>query len=128
MKNILVLGASGFIGKQIVNSLQKQSNCYIMALEHKTALSGLDKKIYRYKSSLSRINFDDLPVLPDIIVHAARNRTGRFGKIGRHLMSLKGKWANQRLLSKIKKLKSPPRLIYLSGSLMYGSLPEYLIH
>lgn len=128
MKNILILGASGFIGKQIAYSLESQSNCFIMLLEHKTKLSGFSDNVHIYKKSLSWINFNELPVIPDIIIHAARNSSARFGKLGRHIMSLKGRMANQMLLHKIKKLKVQPRLIYISGSLMYGSLPDYLIH
>src|SRR5690606_16279114 len=60
---------------------------------------------------------------PDIIIHAARNRTGKLGALGRSLMAWKGKLENQRLLKQCLRMKKPPCIFYFSGSLMYGHRP-----
>lgn len=126
MKNILILGASGFIGNEIIKALQRRGGCNIMALKHKNpiGISG----IHVIHQKLGKLELNKMPFQPDMIIHAARLRTGKFGKLGRRIMAEKGRICNKRLLKQISKYTYQPRLIYLSGSLMYGSIPEYLIH
>lgn len=125
--NILLLGGSGFIGREILNELSCNKEFYIMAIENTNPVKAIEgiKVIHQ---NLNSLNLSKLPVLPDVIIHTARYRTGRFGKIGRKWVASKGRRANRKILNQIKRLPNKPRLIYLSGSLMYGSRPEYLIH
>lgn len=126
MQNILVLGASGFIGREIIRSLVQSQKCKIVALEHKRPVNIPGVQLIH--QNLSKLLLNKLPFRPDLIIHAARLRTGKLGKIGRRIMAEKGKLANQKLLKQIARQDKPTRLIYVSGSLMYGSVPEYLIH
>jgi nucleoside-diphosphate-sugar epimerase len=55
---------------------------------------------------------------PDIIFHLAR--FGGSNNLTRYFASQKGAKANHRLIKFLRGLKSPPKLVYVSGSLMYG--------
>ncbi len=118
---ILVLGASGFIGREILHELSQRSDLSIMALENKSKVKKDFPNVHIIKKDLYNLTLSDLPYSPELIIHAARYRTGRLGRIGRRLMAGKGKKANKKLLDQIKRMANPPRLIYLSGSLMYGN-------
>jgi nucleoside-diphosphate-sugar epimerase len=56
---------------------------------------------------------------PQIIFHLAR--MGGSSAISRRLSSWKGAKANERLIEFLKRLKNPPVVVYVSGSLMYGA-------
>lgn len=126
MKNVLVMGASGFIGREIIKVLKQGKIYNIMALEHKTPVEALGIVIIRQK--MDKLNLNKLPFPPDVIIDAARMRTGRFGRIGRRIVAERGRIANRRFLKQIDNMKNSPRLIYLSGSLMYGSIPNSPIY
>ncbi|MEX2380016.1 MAG: NAD-dependent epimerase/dehydratase family protein [Vicingaceae bacterium] len=126
---ILLLGASGFIGREILSTLSKEKNCLIMALENKRPVDVKGaSNVSIIRQSLNTLNLNKLPHQPDIIIHAARYRTGKLGKFGRHWMAAKGKRANRSLMKQLNRMKNKPKLIYISGSLMYGSVPGYLIN
>src|SRR5690606_37678295 len=61
----------------------------------------------------------------DYIFHLARIPGKGFGDMGRRFAGLQGAIANRKLLTTLKKLRRMPKLIYLSGSLMYGHRPGY---
>lgn len=126
MKNILLLGGSGFIGKEILQALLEAGH-RVVATEHNNKIGLQAQNLSIIHTSFRDLDLAGLPFQPDIIVHAARNRTGRFGKFGRFFMGHKGKKENQALLGDIKKQQKPVKFIYISGSLMYGSHPGKLI-
>lgn len=59
---------------------------------------------------------------PDTILHLAR-LGGRFSA-ARRLAATRGWFANRRLIAKLVRLKSPPRVVYVSGTLVYGDRGE----
>ncbi|MBT7825139.1 MAG: NAD(P)-dependent oxidoreductase [Bacteroidetes bacterium] len=119
MKNIFVLGGSGFLGKHIVEELIKE-DVDIHCLLNKTPLSIDSSKIKTTYSPLSQFNWKSLEAdLPDVIVHSAR--TSGKNKQERTEFSQYNAIANQRLIDWLSGLSKPPLLIFVSGTLVYGS-------
>ncbi|MES2478312.1 MAG: NAD-dependent epimerase/dehydratase family protein [Bacteroidota bacterium] len=126
MSNILLLGASGFIGNSILrNGVENKSIKSIVAIQHKT-------KVKHYESDKVRIingSIDHIELHTsgcDYLIHAARQSSQK-NKIGRILLSLNGKNKNQNLLREFGLLQNIKRLSYVSGSLMYGNQGHSLI-
>jgi UDP-glucose 4-epimerase len=120
IKNVLILGGSGFIGSALVNHLIKNGS-RIRILVRKQYPVELVKNVELIKGDIT--NFDwrslnDDP--PETIFHLARisgvNRPSRF------VAGLSGYLANRKLIRWVYTLKKPPLLIYTSGSLVYGSV------
>lgn len=115
--HVLLLGGSGFLGAEILKEL-KSTGHRITAIQNYSPIP--DDNIQIIHSSLNQINWNILDQLqPDIIIHSARipgkNRNER------KEFSNYGALANQKLISKIENMNKKPRLIYVSGSLVYGS-------
>lgn len=124
-KRVLLLGGTGFIGKAILEYLL-QSNLYeVVALQNNTPFFISHANLKVIHGTLSSLKLNDLK--PEIIIHAARNRTGRLGGLGRWVVSKRGEIENKKLVKQAKKMEHPPLIIYCSGSLMYGSREETLI-
>lgn len=123
MKQVLLFGASGFIGRAILDELLQDAQLHITAMVHKTPLHLQHERLTLLPASVGRLSLSSLRQPPDVVIHAARNNTGRFGSIGRYIVASKGKRENQRLLDQLSSLETPPHIIYCSGSLMYGNHP-----
>lgn len=121
---VLVTGASGFAGSALIKYLIGISNVDITALVHKTPINVTHQHIRYVQSSI-----EDLPSFLngepeyDYIFHLARIPGKHFGNIGRIIAGLQGAAANKKILKAISNKGSKTRLIYLSGSLMYGHHP-----
>jgi nucleoside-diphosphate-sugar epimerase len=124
-ERVLLLGATGFIGNAILRTLLDAGKFEVCAVQHKRPIAIAHPNLTVVEKKIG--NLDLKQINPDIIIHAARNRTGKFGSIGRLLMAIKGKKENERLLQQCHAMNTPPRIIYLSGSLMYGSHKDNLI-
>ncbi|MFA6438429.1 MAG: NAD(P)-dependent oxidoreductase [Bacteriovoracaceae bacterium] len=118
-RNIWVLGGTGFIGSSLVRQLSTDPKNLIHMLVHKNIPA-------RYLESFNIFTGDirsfDLFWLerypPDIIYHLAR--LGGTNTVTRSLAAHMGASANQRLINYLLGLSSPPRIVYVSGSLVYG--------
>lgn len=118
-KKVFVLGGSGYLGQYLLKSLLEKGY-EISALVHKKVpdvdLSSL--KIYR--ASLPDFHWDELnEEIPDIIFHSAR--MGGHDKVSRLAAARQNAAANQKMLEWLKRLEKPPLLVYVSGTLVYGS-------
>jgi len=119
-KNVLIIGGSGFVGSELVNMLINDSSVQLHLLEHRNKLNVPEDNIVR--GNLFSLNKNLLSkIKPDIIFHLGRINATSFGSIGRTYAALKGKLANEQLIKNLEELDYPTKLIYLSGSLMYGS-------
>ncbi len=122
--HVLVLGASGFVGREVLAALQlRQEKLRISAVYHhnKPATEG----IRLVKGDLRGMDwslFDQDP--PEIIIHLARINSRRGGKWGRKLAARRGFRANKALLAHMEKKGWKSRITYVSGSLMYGDCGE----
>ncbi len=120
IKKAIILGGSGFIGKTVLERL-KQENIEILAVSHKSTIAN-DEKIRVVDggiSSLTTITIDHFE--PDVIFHCARPTFPYFKKRGRQLAAMQASLLNRKLVRQISRSKFKPRLIFLSGSLMYGN-------
>lgn len=121
---VLIIGATGFTGSALIDYLSGRDDLDVTAVVHNTSASNIRKNIRYIKSSLHK-----LPALLaeqepfDFIFHLARISGKRWGNIGRLLAGLSGSVANKRLLRTLKFYHSKARIVYLSGSLMYGHNP-----
>jgi nucleoside-diphosphate-sugar epimerase len=122
-KKVLVLGGSGFVGRELLKALLINEDKYTLTvLEHKNNIDDQPEGTLRliqgdlFSANWNRILADP----PDIVFHLARLNARAFGSLGRLVASLKGYWANRRLKHALEKTGYPINLIYLSGSLMYG--------
>ena len=115
-----MLGGSGFLGAPLVHRLGAagvRTTCLI----HRTPLPGVQADTVH--GSLDRFpwrTLEDDP--PDAIFHLAR-LPGR-GGIGGALTRVRNRVANERLLVHLASWARPPLLIFVGGTLAYGSHGE----
>ncbi len=118
-KNIWILGGTGFIGRALVNQLSNDSQNILHLLIHKNSPYQHLEYFNTFTGSLGSFDLGWLKQYPpDVIYHLAR--LGGSNKLTRSLASHKGAKANSRLISFLSQTKSPPIVVYVSGSLMYG--------
>lgn len=124
-RNIWILGGTGFIGRALLKHLLGNSANQIHMLINRNKPFGELEQVNTVSGSLSR--FDPLWLKrypPDVVFHLARpagkNMYSRFWA-AKH-----GQAANKRLINIFLSLPSPPIVIYVSGSLMYGDRPNEL--
>lgn len=118
--NVLVLGASGFIGRHLIDELSGMPEMAVTAAIHKEQLAK-STGVRNISFRLEDINLQFLQQNSfDYIFHLARIPGGRYGDVSRWYAGFKARLLNERLLKCIDKLDRKPKLVYLSGSLMYG--------
>ena len=120
-KRALVLGGTGFIGSALVYELLAQGY-QVTCLLHKTALpKELEGKVTVLRGSLPRMDWKEVET-PDVVFHLARIAGVR--KLGRYVASLRSTAANTKILRWLESLEKPPLLIYVAGTLAYGTREE----
>ena len=119
-KKIFMLGASGFVGSAILKAFTTDPSLEIYAAEHKSAVTDYPgiKKINVSLSKAAKVIED---IKPDIVIHAARISGKNYRFLGRPIAAFFGQHANAKICQTI--LKYNIKLLYISGSLMYGSHP-----
>ncbi len=116
-KHIMFLGGSGFLGREILKELEL-AGARITAIQNNRAIESRHAKIT--SSSLTQMDWrilDELDV--DYIIHAARI-SGNNKKERIHF-SQQASIAHERLLTQVASMSKKPIIIYVSGSLVYGS-------
>jgi nucleoside-diphosphate-sugar epimerase len=121
---IWVLGATGYVGKHLVAALLKhhQSNPHvqIVAVGHQRIDPLIMERTHFLMMPLSAIDskwFERYP--PSTIFHCARMAGSTDRK--RFRAARKGERANRRLKAMLMALPHKPKVVYCSGTLMYGS-------
>ena len=125
MKNVLVIGASGFAGRYLVRELSEQGY-EIYAVQNKRPLE-LPESVKVIAGGGRSVNHKLLKAIqPEIIYHFARPKLPYFRWAGRLMAGYFAGWLNSRLVKEIGRSGLPVKLVYASGSLMYG--PSLLPH
>lgn len=124
--NILILGASGFIGRVVYKHLRSaypERLIHVLLRSKEKAVGFNHPNTQIHIGTLESFNWKTLPEHISCIFHFARNASSRWKKVGRYLASAKGWYGNKRLINYIK-TSDVKRLFYMSGSLMYGHHSE----
>lgn len=119
-KKILVLGGTGFIGSAVLQKLNLLLNKFeVMVIAHRNVPY---QKLENFNLYLGDLKSLDLKIIdafqPDCILHMARI-SGR-NRLGRKYAAKRGFKANQRLAEHLIQNHSQVKLIYVSGTLIYG--------
>jgi len=125
LKNVFLTGASGYLGQYLTDELIKNDKT-VIALTHKNPLREEFSEVRQLKDSLSNFDWSKLEAnLPDVIFHSAR-MAGK-NRQQRKKAALQNRKANERLLQWLETLPRPPLLVFVSGTLVYGSHGESVV-
>ena len=120
MHRAILIGASGFIGRKLHERLNA-AGIETLAVFHRNPVmkSAGTSVLSGGISALTAKRIDDFH--PDIIYHCARPTFPYFRKNGRRIAAFRAMQLNKRLIGNLGSSLSRPRLVFLSGSLMYGN-------
>ena len=120
---VIVIGASGYLGKAVCTELKLQGY-EIYGIENKTPLSAWDSQfiIQGGIKSLTSKKVDEIN--PLFIIHCARPTMPRMRKWGRILAAKKAYRLNKQFVHHLLHSNSKPRVVFASGTLMYGNHPD----
>ncbi|MCF8304227.1 MAG: NAD(P)-dependent oxidoreductase [Bacteroidales bacterium] len=119
IRKAFVLGASGYLGSHLVDELIKRG-INTSVLVHKSPIKEQNQQVKAVRGSLDEFDWKRLENdLPDIIFHSARMSGNN--KKTRSKQAIRNAESNQRLIKWLKTLATPPLLVYVSGTLVYGS-------
>lgn len=125
MKNVLVIGGSGFSGRCLLKELLRLGY-QVFAIENRNPLQQASN-IHVIKGGVRAVTCNLINDLrPEAVFHFARPRFPRLKRAGRLLAARLAALQNQRLICELERAAHPCRLIFASGSLMYGSSPSPL--
>lgn len=118
-KKALVLGGSGYLGRALLQDLMNK-DYDLSALIHHTPLPQSLEEVKVFRSSLSGFDWQQLESdLPDVIFHSAR-LSGHTRRTRLAAARVNAR-ANDTLIRWMQSLQNPPLLIFVSGTLVYGS-------
>ncbi|MEX0982224.1 MAG: NAD(P)-dependent oxidoreductase [Bacteroidales bacterium] len=119
-KNIWIFGGTGFIGDALVKKLSENENNRLHLLLHKNRPFKSLEHTNTFTGSLQ--DFDPawfLKYPPDVIFHLARPAGGNH--LSRSYAARSGLKANRKIIHILRDLYKPPVIVYVSGSLMFGT-------
>lgn len=119
-----VLGATGYVGRAVVNHLLRtEPGAHIVAVGHWTLDTELMERTHFLMAPLDDFDFgwlDRFP--PHTVVHCARMAGAT--PAARRRAARRGHRANVRWRTALESLKHPPKVVYCSGTLMYGNATD----
>jgi nucleoside-diphosphate-sugar epimerase len=120
MSRVLVIGGSGFSGQCLLKELVKGDH-EVFAIRNNSPIAGSSEinLIPGGISAVGRQLIDELK--PEVIFHFARPKFPRLRKAGRILAAHLAAFHNRQLIKELERSKHTARLVFASGSLMYGS-------
>jgi len=120
MKRVLVIGGSGFSGRYILKELLKQGH-QVFAIENRNPVRG-GSEVHVIKGGIRAVTCHLIDeIRPEAVFHFARPKFPRLKRTGRLLAARLAALQNQRLIRVLEGAGHPCRLVFASGSLMYGS-------
>lgn len=118
---ILLTGGSGFIGSAVLDALASRAEVEVFALTHKKPLIPHAKNVRVITGGMANVGASRLvQIKPDVVLHLARPTMPALRGLGRKLAAFSGYWQNAAFIKNIVKTCPQTRLVYVSGSLMYG--------
>ncbi|HUK20957.1 MAG TPA: NAD(P)-dependent oxidoreductase [Gemmatimonadales bacterium] len=125
IRHALVLGGTGFIGTPLMRSLG-DAGVRTTCLVHRMPLQSQISAVQVVRGSLDRYPWHTLERdAPDVVFHLARI-PGRGGLRGA-LTRVRNRLANERLVLALAALPRPPLVVFIGGTLAYGSHTDELI-
>jgi nucleoside-diphosphate-sugar epimerase len=119
VKRVLLLGGTGFIGSYVLNRLRARGDVRTLVLAHRNVDYRSLEDVDLVVDSLTRWDLSWIEIFqPDTIIHVAR--LGGAGRLGRAWASRRGWRANQRLVDWLVSHAPDTRVVYVSGTLVYG--------
>ena len=116
-----VLGATGYVGRAVVNYLLRtEPGAHIVAVGHWTLDTELMERTHFLMAPLDEFDFGWLERYPPhSVVHCARLAGAT--PAARRKAAKRGYEANLRWRTALEALPNPPKVVYCSGTLMYGN-------
>ena len=119
MNRAIIIGASGFLGRHVVGHLLDEG-VEVHAVEHKHAIqANVSGTIRGGIKALGRDTINKIE--PDFIFHCARPVMPSLKKWGRMIAARKAAKYNSWLIKELRHVTIKPKLVFASGSLMYGN-------
>jgi len=123
MKKAIVIGGSGFLGSELLRILSvEKTETLVIVNKSKPVLFENQKTIQGGIEAVSTSFLTSFQ--PDVIFHCARPTLPKLRKLGRIVAARKASRLNRNLLRNIENSHQSPKLIFASGSLMYGNSRE----
>lgn len=120
MKDVLLIGATGFIGNEVTRRFAGTGVRLRLLAHHNRPEVPASANFEQLNGGIQTFDWQRLDDdLPDTIIHLARI-SGK-STSGRYLAGIRGYRANKRLLDWSRSHTTPPHIIYASGTLVYGS-------
>ena len=126
-KKVLVLGGTGFIGSAVLEKLNRRRDEFeVMVIAHHNVPYQKLENFNLYLGDLKSIDLNLIDTFkPDCILHIAR-LSGR-KRLGRKLSAKRGFKANHRLAHHLIQNHRHVKVIYVSGTLIYGNCGEAVV-
>ncbi len=116
----MLIGGSGFLGKYLLEELLKQ-DYYVVATQHKSILHE-KHNLHILKGGIKSVSKKQIDKFkPEVIFHVARPAMPALKKVGRHIAARRAGKLNDHLLQQLLISNTKPKLIFASGSLVYGN-------
>lgn len=123
MRSVVLIGASGYLGSKVLEALKKRS-VKVYAIQNSSPVNKCEG-VEVIEGGLNSLTIGNLNRLnPEIIFHCGRPTYSRLRKLGRQLAARKAGRLNSKLIRNIKKSEINTKLVFASGSLVYGNSEE----
>lgn len=119
MKKVLIIGGSGFLGRHMLGELSPEQYRVYAIGHRKPVPPSPHTEIIR--GGIGAIDGRLLSeIKPDVVLHLARPAFPGLRKTGRLIAARYAEFLNRRLIRTLAFAEDPVRMVFASGSLMYG--------
>jgi len=122
LRNVWVFGGTGFIGQTLLTHLSELAGIRLNLLVHNHVEYNNLECYNVFTGSIQHFNLNWFKRYPPFLIFHLARLAGS-SNISRYIRSQIGASANRRLLNFLSSQNLRPVIVYVSGSLMYGSQP-----